>query len=100
MGEEETQSPQRFSQNESAKGHEDENLWMKRERDHKIQSGWRRGEKDGQTTLPHKKQEKKEMPQLEVHNVPWRAGPPTGVVTGQINSMASSLASFKLQKNV
>ena len=41
----------------------------------------RKGE--GQSTLSHKKR-KKEMPQLELHNVPKRAGPPTGVVTGQM----------------
>ncbi len=41
------------------------------------------------------------MPQLEPHNVPKRAGPPTGAATGQSNSMASPLSSFKLlKKNV
>lgn len=38
------------------------------------------------------------MPQLELHNVPKRAGPPTGAATGQINSTASPLFSFKLQQ--
>ncbi len=66
----------------------------------RVEAGEGGKKREGQSTLLREKG-KKEMPQLEQHNVLKRAGPPTEAATGQINFTASPLSSIKLlQKNV
>lgn len=75
---------------------------MERKRLHKIQSGGRERETQRERVNPCSFIKKeKEMPQLELNNVPKWAELPTGVATGQIISTASTQSSFKLpQKNI
>lgn len=99
----ETKFPKGFCENERAKGQERLRncIWKGKDstRFSQVEERERDTQRERVNPCSFIKKEK-EMPQLELNNVPKWAELPTGVATGQIISTASTQSSFKLVKNV